>query len=117
MICGLQSGPSNRRFDACRQKVAEGSDASCYLTGPQLASDQCLHGQKTCPRGLCRAGQNGQKSNQKMRFLQGMLRSVHTLFWPGGAPIYIYKTYLSISVHIYTRITHTRARTCVREGL
>jgi hypothetical protein len=116
MICGVESGPSNRRFSVRRQKVSANNDSCCYLTRPELVSDQGLHGQNSCPRGLRRAGQNGQKSSQKMRFTQGILSCGHTPIWPGGAHKYIYKTYLSISVHIYTRITHAPARTCVREG-
>jgi len=116
MICGVESGPSNRRFDVRRQKVSASSDSRCYLTRPELVSDQGFHGQNSCPRGLRRAGQNGQKSSQKMRISQGMLSCGHTPIWPGGSHKYIYKTYLSISVHIYTRITHAPARTCVREG-
>jgi len=116
MICGVESGPSNRRFSVRRQKVSASSDSRCYLTRPELVSDQGFHGQNSCPRGLRRAGQNGQKSSQKMRISQGMLSCGHTPIWPGGSHKYIYKTYLSISVHIYTRITHAPARTCVREG-
>jgi hypothetical protein len=109
MICGRQSGPSNRRFDACRQKVAESSDASCYLTGSQLASDQGLHGQKRCPRGLRQAGQNGQKSSQKCDFPRECCVLSILSFGQGGR-LYISIKHISLFLSIYTHALHTHLR-------
>jgi len=116
MTWRLELDVYNRRFGPCWQKANWGMDAVCYLSRSEVASDQGFHGHNSCPRGLSRDGHNGQKHRQKMRLPQGMWCCGLSTIWPGGSQNYIYRTYLSTYVHIYTRITRARARTCVREG-
>jgi hypothetical protein len=110
MIYKTKSGAYNRRFSARRLKVLMGDDASCYSSWPEVASDQGRNGQNSCPRGLNRAGQNGQKSDKKVSFSLG-----NVAFWPfcllakGVASIYINYIYVYLCPYIHTHYTHTCA--------